>query len=459
MLTFKVSSNILDENRFDPSFFHPLIDKMELNSKKNKEIGFESLIEVSKKITLGHTFRRKYIDADEGVMLLNTKNVRQSLINYNDMVYISEEDNTRLKKSVLKSGDLLLTITGQFSGVATTVPKDIKKCNITANIARIILKENYDPYYLATFFNSKYGRLLYRKYSIFSTYRHIGLTDVKKMRVPFPKKKVQLKLGKYAKEAENLRIQSNNIIEEAQKKLLKILNIDISKIKKPISFKQEKNSVLDTFNPRYYSPYFNEIIKSMKKKYSTVRIGKISIVKKGVEVGSENYDEDEIIRFIRTKNLINYETDPYPDYFVSELIYNDIKEKVRSKDILITKDGKIGYVAMVMPDEKCIPASGIAIIRVKDKKYSPEYVFLLLLTIFSKAQLERKVVIGTTIPHLSIEDIKNIEIPEVSSSELKEIEELISIAFEMKNNARTLIEQGKKEIESYIEKTFLTNSL
>jgi len=418
--------------------------------KKGSELNVITLEDVSKKITLGHTFRRQYVNEDEGVMLLNSKNVKESMINYNDVVYISGVDHDRLNKSKLKPKDLLLTITGQFSGVSLVVPKDVLECNISANIARIIMKEEYNPYYFATFFNSKYGILFYQKWAVFSTYRHIGLTDVRLIKIPVPTKNEQERIGSFAKQAEDIRVESNKLLEEAKDSFLSILDIKINDIKKPLSFRVNNEDITDNLNPMFYFPYYTEVIKRLRNKHKTLKLNSFSKINRGVEVGSKNYDDVGNVRFIRTKDLINYETNPYPDFYIEEAIYETIKEKPKEKTILLTKDGKIGYIALTLKDEKIIPASGIAIINIKEN-LSPEYVFIALTTIFSLAQLYRKVVIGTTIPHLSTDDIKEIDIPYIEDKKIEEIESKVKKAFEMKLKARTLVEEGKKEVEKLIE--------
>jgi len=72
--------------------------------------------------------------------------------------------------------------------------------------------------------------------------------------------------------------------------------------------------------------------------------------------------------------LVNYEIDNYPDYCIDEEIYNELNQGVKPNDILFTKDGKIGLTAMIMAEDKCILASGLARIRAA-KEINPYYLF------------------------------------------------------------------------------------
>jgi len=85
--------------------------------------------------------------------------------------------------------------------------------------------------------------------------------------------------------------------------------------------------------------------------------------------------------------------------------------QVKSKDILITKDGTIGKVAFV--DNLPKPAtlnSGIFVIRLQEHKISPEFVFIMMNSKFfdNFMQLLKS---GSTIPHLYQRDFVNFKFP------------------------------------------------
>ena len=60
---------------------------------------------------------------------------------------------------------------------------------------------------------------------------------------------------------------------------------------------------------------------------------------------------------------------------------------------------------MIVESDKCIIASGIAKIRIKDehmKDFDPYYIFLVLSTDVGVYQAFQRVVIASTIPHFTI---------------------------------------------------------
>ena len=86
---------------------------------------------------------------------------------------------------------------------------------------------------------------------------------------------------------------------------------------------------------------------------------------------------------IRTSDIYNSEVDQFPDFYISKEIYEEINQDLQSGDILYTNDGKIGLVAMMTPQDKCIIQSHIKRIRLNQEaklkhKLTEEYLFLVL---------------------------------------------------------------------------------
>lgn len=121
---------------------------------------------------------------------------------------------------------------------------------------------------------------------------------------------------------------------------------------------------------------------------------------------------------------------------------NNTNQDVKEYDILFTKDGKIGQTAMVCKGERAIIASGITRIRIKQiNDISPEYLFAVLSnngTGYCSAY--RRTVIGTTIPHLREEKLKDLLIPKMETNLISQITELIKTAFEMKHERKMIIQ-------------------
>jgi len=153
------------------------------------------------------------------------------------------------------------------------------------------------------------------------------------------------------------------------------------------------------------------------------------------------------IPFMRTSDLPNFELDDYPDYYVDVSIYESLNQELEAGDIVFTKDGKIGLTAFITDADKCILSSGLSIIKPHNKEDAP-YIFAILSSFVGKFQAQQHTVISSTLPHLNMDRLANLEIPIMDDEFKEKIKESIVKAFELKKDKKLLIRQAKKLIET-----------
>lgn len=106
---------------------------------------------------------RHYVD--DGVIMLAVGNVTEFGLELSDSKKVTWEEHERLERSQVKSGDLLITITGRLG--SSLIYELNEPANLSAHVARI--KTNIggvNPYYLAAYLNSIVGRQLINEFSI-----------------------------------------------------------------------------------------------------------------------------------------------------------------------------------------------------------------------------------------------------------------------------------------------------
>lgn len=186
-----------------------------------------------------------------------------------------------------------------------------------------------------------------------------------------------------------------------------------------------------------------------------MKLGEIADIKRGDEVGSKNYRKyvdrkDSDVPFIRTSDLVNYEIDNYPDYYIDEGIYKELKQDLEEGDIIYTKDGKICLAAILTSEDKCILASGLVRIRVK-KELNPYYVFLVLSTNIGYYQAMQRVVIVSTLQHLQLERLEETEIPVIDEQIYNQISQLVAEAFKLKTEKKKLFREVLTKVEELLK--------
>ncbi len=435
-----------EEDRWEP-LYH-----LEMRKLDFKDIPLKFIDDIKIHITNGATpFGPAYTKT--GVKFFRANDIKLFQFDLLNHKYISQKDSNVLKRSILQAEDVVFTIKGKV-GIISMVPKNMGDANINQDIALIRLnKKLVDPYYFVALFATTFGNLQIKRFATETINPFLGLGNLKKIKVPISNRSQQKQIATLLKEAESKSIRALEKIRQAQDLFIQALGINLKKIKKENFYKVNYKDLCNLWMPKFYYPLYQNTLKEIKKKFETVKIGEIADISKGDEVGSKNYKRylektDTDVPFIRTSDIVNYEIDNYPDFYISEDIYNELNQNVSVGDILFTNDGKIGLSAMLTEDDKCILQSHIRWLRIKER-LSPYYVFAFLTTDFALHQVYRYIVVQATIPTIS-NNLAKIEIPILPEDRQKEISELVKDAFELKGERKALVKQAKDMVERII---------
>lgn len=454
-------SKIKISDRFEPKF-HFIFNKFDNYEKSSKyqiiKLGDKKIL---KKITDGEHAGQIFVS--EGIKFIKNSAVKDFAINLFDDFYISEEKHKLLTRSALKPFDILFTTVGHL-GSSTIIPEDFGEANINQNVVKIEINKDFlNPYYLTAYLNSKITKE--QIYALFTGNIHSILTypKIKNIKIIIPEDNFQKNIANKYKSIIKLDNKSIQLIKEAQNLFYQEIKIDFSKIQKEKTYSVNLSDFKedDLWTPAFCSPLYINTLKVIENKWQTISFGEIVSIKKGDEVGSVNYNKyldkkSNDIPFIRTSDIVNYEVDQFPDFYIPEEMYKELKQDIKDGDILFTKDGKIGTTGIITKFDKVIIASGIVRLRLKieAKKYNltSEYLFIVLsLKETGLYPAIRRTVVASTIPHLREERLKEIEIPILDKNSIDEITKLVKEAFELKDEKKKLIKEIREEIDNYFE--------
>lgn len=453
------SSEVLITNRFEPKLYlfqNALKKSMEYYS-------FVPLNKIATAINRGQSPKTEtYKDKNTGkYVFIRTADVKKYQFNTETAVYLDSDTFSEQKSNRVVKNDILISVVGNYLGSTSVIPKTIEVGAFNDNSARIrITDTNISPYYVSAFFNSMFGQQLIQSLVTRTGQKILSAGNVKQLSLPIIKNAdIAIKYEK----ATDKGVQANSLIYQAQQLFYSSIGLDFNIIEKRTAFSVDKSNFVnaDLWTPMYSYPLYVNILKAIKSKWQTVTVGYISSLKKGDEVGSDTYigylDKRKTdVPFIRTSDVVNYETDQYPDFYIPEEVYNELEQGFQSGDVLFTKDGKIGMVGMITDSDKVIISSGFAGLRLnkKAKEYNitPEYLFLALsikeIGIYAS---KRRTVVASTIPHLREERLKEIEIPVLDKNTINEITSLVKQAFQLKGEKKQLIAEVRETMDSYFE--------
>ena len=442
----------IERLRFDAEFYLPAYLEAEEVVKRfttTKTIG-----ELITSITNGVDIR-EFVPT--GIPYLRVGDMKEIFIDADNASKI-RSNSTISKEIKLKKGDLLFSRKGTI-GITCVATSDLIGSIISTELIRIRLKE-VNSYYVAVFFNSKYGRKQLFRISSGAVNPVITRDLFKSVFIPIPPLSFQQKIESLVKESYNKRKKADEKYKEAEELLNKTLGIEKLELKEEKIFETRFDEVENSqrIDADFHKPLFRASLKiltdgEIKKIFSVKKLGEIAKISKGIEVGSDAYVDDGKL-FLRVSNITEKEiTISDSAEFIREDLFNALKEKYKPipGEILYTKDATVGVAFPVREDFNDAIISG-GIIRIKPHNDLDQYYLALVLnSILCRSQAERHS-IGAVIKHYTYSKIKDLLVPIIPEEKQKQISNLIKQSFTLREEAKELLEKAKKEVEEFIEK-------
>jgi type I restriction enzyme S subunit len=196
---------------------------------ENKGDGWDekTLGSLSNFVSVGHVgpTSKFYCEKHEGIPFLRSQNVRPAKLSMKGIRYILPEFHKKLKKSQLKSGDLLFVRVGANRGDCCSLPENLGEINC-ANIV-FARPTEASPKFLELFCLSQIGRKRLLGMTTGSAQGVINTKSVAELLIPLPNIKEQLAIEKKfnlisaeTKKLEAIYTQKLSDLEELKKSIL-----------------------------------------------------------------------------------------------------------------------------------------------------------------------------------------------------------------------------------------------
>jgi len=153
------------------------------NPKEWPTVRFE---EICERVTVGIVVQPASYYVSEGVPALRSLNIKPGKIVLQDLVYFSKVDNdTKLAKTKLKAGDVVLVRSGQ-PGTAAAVPRELDGVNAIDLLIATPSPKLTDATFLCEFFNSAGGRDLVLSKQRGQVQKHLNVGSLNQAILPLP---------------------------------------------------------------------------------------------------------------------------------------------------------------------------------------------------------------------------------------------------------------------------------
>jgi type I restriction enzyme S subunit len=163
-------------------FFDMFGDPVKNEKGWNTEIGEN----ICKNISVGIVIKPASYYVNDGVIALRSLNIKKNNIDLSNTVHLSKEAHLSvLKKSILKTGDIVVVRTGN-TGTAAVIPESLDGVNcIDLIIIRPDINKMNSKFFIY-FLNSERGKLLILGKSVGGIQKHFNVGSMKKLILPVP---------------------------------------------------------------------------------------------------------------------------------------------------------------------------------------------------------------------------------------------------------------------------------
>jgi len=449
MITYSIikKSQLEGAHRLDAEYYQPeYLENEKIISSLPYKV--EKFSNAASYITNGHT--PLYADLSVGnTYFLTAEDVFDFYINYETAKRITKEASSgELKKTVLSNNDLLITIKGKI-GNATVVYKLKQETNINQDLARVVLKEEISPFYLAAFLNSKFGKLQINRVSTNQINPFLGLGNLKEILIPILNINKQKKIEEIIKHGLDELDNSKSLYSQAENLLLEELGLKNFKIEEDLSYAVNLSDIKSAYraDAEYFQPKYDRLIKYLKSKFSLEQLNHLA----NKQERKIKPNSSEIYKYIEISDI---KTDIGEVNYTERLgvdLPPNAKIPITGGELIISKVRPTRKAIAIVPIDlgnKTICSSAFTVYNLPTPL--KEYIFITLRSVIGLFQLEKPTT-GTEYPTLNDKDIENLLIPILPDSIQQQIAKLIQQSHEARKKAKELLEEAKQRVENLIE--------
>jgi hypothetical protein len=445
-------SKAIEEKRIDAEYYTPEALQVE---RAIISCPHEKLFSLSKKITDFGAYSQMnnvtYSDVGDHRFIRN-QDVKGFYLDYKDNTIISKDVYNALSLHLNKN-DILIQRTGTIGKAAIVLERDLP-ATANQNLAQIIVNDNkLNPFYLITYFNSKFGIKSFERLQTGNVQPWLNLKQIGNLRIPCFTSEIQNEIGTISEEGLSRYFASINLHSQAKQVLESELGLDKLNYKRSLSYIVNASEVEASrrLDSEFFDPITSAIIKKIKS-LDHVKLGENCVVGNGFPWSSEkflpNNSGEPVVRIRNIKpSYIDIEelTSIEPSY-ARKVGFT----KAKRGDVVIGMDGLKYFYASLL-ESSCYVNQRVAHLTwLPNTKISPEYATFINSRV-GQAQLLSNMTVATTVGHITNRDISKLLIPYISDSFHQKITELVRQSIDKKQESKRLLEQAKTRVEQLIE--------
>ncbi|HEY0924178.1 methylation-associated defense system restriction endonuclease subunit S MAD5 [Rheinheimera pacifica] len=422
----------------------------------------DSVVEVTLNGIKGiiHAGRLKRIwvnDPNHGYPFLTTTNIHIS--NLEKISYIASSIVAGKRNLLVKKDWILITRSGTIGRLAFCRP-DMDDFACTEDVMRVVADESkIDAGYLYAFLSSTFGvqQIIAGTYG--AIIQHIEPEHIKDIPVPRFSKDLETNIGIKIKTSAQKRADANALMVSAGKQINEHFSFP-NKLALTHRIFTHSAASSSLVQKRMDATYHDQIAQMSDVLVEHAGAEK-TLAELGVKTGESGRmkliftESDHGVPFTTSGEIFRARYEP--KRFLAKSKLGDVADwGVREEDILLARSGQVGGIigTGVWADSRFENAAvSVDVIRIKaqESEVLPGYLYAYLMcTDVGYRQLIRSAA-GSSIPHLSSDDVLKLKLPRMGALEEKAIHELVQTAGELAATAQKLEDEAVKMVEDAIE--------
>lgn len=430
----------LDAEYYQPKFLESQVKIRKFTIRQLKELA---------NITDGSHEIRNYLET--GILFLRSQDIFEIGLEIKEPAYISQEEDSILKRSKPKIGDILVTKTGNV-GTSLVVDDIFPNCNLPADITRIRLKDKaFNSYFIATLLNSRIGRNLIEREMTGSGRPRIVLENIKVLEIPTLPLNYQEVIEKHIKNVYRQKRLADSIYYQAEDLLLDEVGFEkiIFNVKKSFIVNLSATKVNKRIDGEHFHTKFKNLREHLLKTKKAKSLKELrTFIKRGLQ---PEYVENGEIMVINSQHLgrtlLNIEDTERTD---RKFFDQNKRSQLKNNDILFYSTGAhIGRTNIYLENKEAVASNHVAIIRTT-KECNPIYLSVYLNSQLGLMQTDQWAS-GSAQREIYPDDIDKFLVYLPSYQFQQKIADLVQRSHESRKKAKELLREAKRKVEEMIQ--------
>jgi restriction endonuclease S subunit len=333
---------------------------------------------------------------------------------------------------------------GEYLGRVAVYDRDFISSSNQA-IAKLTLKKGYEPHYVSTYLNTKYGQHQISRLKTITGQPNINMGLISELKIILLSDAFQKKLTEHFTRVEAVTLRSKDIYQQAEQILLVELGLaNFAPSAEPVAVKSFSDSfgVSWRLDAEYYQPKYEDYEVAIKATHKLVEI--CDVHDSAFEPHKNDYKYIELSDIGTSGNITGSTIAPFDE------LPSRARRLVKSGQVIVSSiEGSLSSCALITNEyDGAICSTGFYV--VDSAKINSET----LLIIFKSEliqQLMKQRCSGTILSAVSKTAFENMPFPLISKEKQREIANMVQKSFALRQQSEQLLDMAKRATEIAIE--------